>query len=143
MWRGKARSSVGLNKTLNQRKQRPKNKDGSGEGSFETRNRSQARTRSERHRPLHWLRLPSLSLSTFFFPFLSLMFLLLLFFQGKMVISLKNFGGKDCTTFLFFIFKFWFEWGVLFTNIFHICHGFLVQRILVRSHSASKLAKVL
>ena len=106
VWRGKARSSVGLNKTLNQRKQRPKNKDGSGEGSFETRNRSQARTRSERHRPLHWLRLPPLSLSTFFFPFLSLMFLLLLFFQGKMVISLKNFGGKDCTTFFIFFLNF-------------------------------------
>ena len=126
------------------KKAKTENKDGSGEGSFETRNRSQARTRSERHRPLHWLRLPSLSLSLyFFFFFISLMFLLLLIFQGKMVISLKNFGGKDCTTFLFFFLNFDLNEESYLLIYFIFVNGFLVQRILGRSHSASKLAKVL
>lgn len=74
--------------------------------------------------------------------------------QGKMVISLKSFGGEDCAFFFWVAYFYCFQLGVMlcffydFISIFngeYICSylSHLAQRILDRSHSPSKSAKVL
>jgi hypothetical protein len=73
--------------------------------------------------------------------------------QGKITISLKSFGGEDCAFIfvsLFLLLSTWcyIDFFYAFISIFnweYICSylSHLAQRILDRSHSPSKSAKVL